>query len=371
MKLQSLYRSFLAAGVLLSVTLQAAPNAAAQGPAKVDVFVVGSSKDISVPLEYPARLSLIKDVTVTARVTGVLQKKYYTEGAMVHKGQLLYTIEPDTYAATVESAKANLALENAKLDKAQKDWQRAQGLYQDKAISEQDKDSAFYAYQTALASANVAKAALHKANVDLGYTSVRATISGVSGMKMVDVGDLVKEGTALVTITQTNPIFAEFSIPDINGLKKKYQLQKAGWSHLSSAKLQASLEVDGKPYGALGKIDFVDSRLDKSTSTLKARAVFENRSGTLLAGSFAKIKLMGIVAKNSLTVPQKAVLQSPLGSIVFTVQNGKVVPKPVKIIDTADQYFVVDGVAPRDVVIVNNFFRVKPGDTVKIDKTVK
>jgi len=337
---------------------------------KVDVYIVGAAQDMQIPLEYPARITSVKDVTITARVTGVLQKKYYTEGQSVRKGDLLYKIEPDTYEASVESAKANLQLENAKLDKAQKDWNRADGLYKDKAISDQEKDSAFYAYQTAKASANVAKAALHKVSVDLGYTNVRATISGMTGMKMVDVGDLVKEGSPLVTITQTNPIYAEFSIPDISAIKQKYQLQKGNWSHIQSANLKASLIVDGKPYQTLGKIDFVDSRVDKSTSTLKARAVFDNASLSLLSGTFAKVRIMGIVSKNIMTVPQKAVLQNPLGTTVFVVVNGKVVAKPVKILDTAGQNFVIAGVSPRDVVVVNNFFRIKPGASVIIDKTL-
>jgi membrane fusion protein, multidrug efflux system len=372
MEIFQFYRSLIfTAGILLTTSAAAEPAPGApKGPPKVDVFIVGTSKDISIPLEYPARLSSIRDVTVMSRVTGVLQKKYYTEGKLVRKGEILYKIEPDTYAANVQSAKASLALENAKLEKAQKDWERADGLFKDKAISEQDKDAAYYTYKTAFASANIAKASLRKANVDLGYTEVRATISGVAGMKMVDVGDLVKEGTSLVSITQTDPIFAEFSIPDINGLKKKYQLQKGSWNHLSSAKLQASLEVDGKLISTKGRVDFVDSHLDKATSTLKLRAIFENSSSSLLAGSFVKVKINGVMVKNCISIPQKAVLQTPLGSVVFTVVKGKVVPKPVKILDTVDQMFTVDGVMPNDIIMVNNFFRAKPGDTVIIDKTL-
>lgn len=366
-----LSKALLIGSVMFTHSLMAQESSPAKMPTpKVDVFVVGAAQDMQIPLEYPARIASVKDVTITARVTGVLQKKYYTEGQFVHKGDLLYKIEPDTYLASVESAKANLALENAKLDKAQKDWDRASGLYKDKAISDQDKDSAFYAYQTAKASVDVAKAALHKVAVDLGYTNVRSTISGMSGMKMADVGDLVKEGTALVTITQTNPIYAEFSIPNIDLIKKKYQLQKGNWSHLQGANLKASLVVDGKPYTTLGKIDFVDSHVDKATSTLKARAVFKNASLGLLSGNFAKVKLMGIVAKHIIVVPQKAVLQNPLGTSVFVVINKKIVPKPVKIMDTTDQNFVVEGVSPKDVVVVNNFFRIKPGASVIIDKII-
>jgi membrane fusion protein (multidrug efflux system) len=340
-------------------------------PPKVDVYIVAPSKDIEVPLEYPARFVSMRDATITARVTGVLQKKLYIEGQYVRKGDLLYKIEPDTYIASVESAKAALALENAKQQKAQKDWARADALYKDKAISEQEKDSAYYAFQTANASVNVAKAALRKVNVDLGYTNVRATISGVTGMKIADVGELVKEGTPLVSITQTDPIYAEFSIPNINAMKQKYQLSSGSWSNLQKANLKVSLLIDGKPYRNLGKVDFVDSHLDKSTSTLKARAVFQNASSGILAGGFARVKLMGIISKNVITVPQKAVLQSPLGTSVFVVVNKKIVPRPVKILGTADQNFIVEGVSVKDVLVLNNFFHIKPGDAVIVDKIVK
>ena len=371
MKLLSMYLSnvVIVSTLLCSVGV-AAEAPAAMAPPKVDVYIVGTPQDMQIPLEYPARITSVKDVTITARVTGVLQKKYYTEGKSVHKGDLLYKIEPDTYEASVESAKASLELENAKLDKAQKDWDRADGLYKDKAISDQEKDSAFYAYQTAKASTNVAKAALHKASVDLGYTNVHATISGMTGMKMVNVGDLVKEGTSLVMITQTNPIYVEFSIPNINVIKQKYQLLKGNWSHIQGANLKASLMVDGKPYTTLGKVDFVDSHVDRSTSTLKARAVFDNASLGLLSGNFAKVRIMGIISKNIITIPQKAVLQNPLGTTVFVVVNKKIVAKPVKILDAVDQNFVVEGVSSKDVIVVNNFFRIKPGDSVIIDKTI-
>ncbi len=360
----------LASSLLYSSSFAEEPKGP-KTPPKVDVYIVPPSKDIEISLEYPVRFVPLRDATIMARVTGVLQKKYYTEGQYVHKGDLLYKIEPDSYVANVESAKAALQLENAKLAKAQKDWIRADGLYKDKAISEQEKDSAYYAYQTAQASVNVTKAALKKVKIDLSYTNVRATISGMSGLKMVNEGEFVKEGTPLVTITQTDPIYAEFSITNFNTLKQKYQLSKGSWNNLQGANLKASLLLDGKPYGSLGKVDFVDSHLDKSTATLKARAVFENHSLTLLAGGYARIKLMGIISKNVITVPQKSVLQSPLGTSVFVVVNKKIVPKPVKILGTADQNFIVQGVSAKDAVVLNNFFRVKPNDSVIIDKILK
>lgn len=371
-----LFSKYLSTAVILgslflgtSLLAQEAKPAARPAP-KVDVYIVPEPKDTPVSLEYPARISSVKNVTITARVSGVLEKKYYVEGATVHKGDLLYKIEPDVYQAAFNSAKATLELESAKMQKAEKDWKRAEGLYKDKAISEQDKDSAYFAYETAKASVNVAKAELKKVAVDMNYTEVKATINGVAGMKKVDVGDYVKEGTSLLSITKTNPIFAEFSIPDINSLKRNYELENGSWSNVQGAGLKASLVVEGKTYEKLGDIDFIDTNVDASTSTLKARAIFDNSSAELIAGQFANIKIIGVVSKNVITVPQKAVLQNPLGTVVFVVVDGKASVKPVKILDTAGQNFVVSGVKPKDVVVVNNFFRIKPGTPVSIDKTI-
>ncbi len=337
---------------------------------KVDVYIVKEQKQVPVSLEYPARINAAKEVTITARVSGVLEQQLYTEGSSLRKGSAMYKIEPDIYAADVESKKAALAVENAKFEKAQKDWERASKLYEEKAISEQDKDSMYFAYLSAKANVKVAQAELQKVQVNLNYTNVSATINGLAGKRMVDVGDYVTAGTALVKMCQTDPIYAEFSIPEISKLKQKYSLANGTWNQLQDAKLQALLVIDGKEYAQKGVVDFVDSHVDDATSTMKARAVFKNPDAELVAGEFAKLKIIGVVSNNVLAVPQQAVLQNPLGTIVFVVVDGKVGIRPVKIIEASGDKFIVSGVAPKDVVIVNNFFRIKPNIPVTIDKTI-
>ncbi|QOP41131.1 efflux RND transporter periplasmic adaptor subunit [Sulfurimonas marina] len=361
----------LAVSLLFTTALTAkeTTNPAAAAP-KVDVYVVKKAKEAPVSLEYPSRITSAKDVTITARVSGVLEKQLYTEGSLVSKGTPMYKIEPDIYEAEVASKKADLNVATVQFEKAQKDWERAEGLYSEKAISEQDKDTAYFAYLSAKANVDAAHAELQKVQVNLNYTNVRATISGVTGMRMVDEGDYVTVGTALVKLTQTDPIYAEFSIPEISKLKQKYSLANGSWKELQKAKLQAVLVIDGKEYEENGRIDFIDTRVDNATSTLKARAVFKNKDAKLVAGEFAKLKLIGVVSKNVLFVPQKSVLQNPLGTIVFVVVDGKVAVRPVKIIEASGDKFIVSGVQPKDVVIVNNFFRIKPNTPVSIDKTI-
>ncbi|MFT7860635.1 MAG: efflux RND transporter periplasmic adaptor subunit [Sulfurimonas sp.] len=327
---------------------------------KVDVYIVKEQKEVPLSLKYPARIDSAKEVTITARVSGVLQKQFYKEGEPLKEGSLMYQIEPDIFAADYASKKATLAVEDAKMQKAKKDFERAEGLYKEQAISEQEYDNAHFSYLSAKANAGVAKAELQKAQVNLDYTKVKATISGVTGMRLVDAGDYVTAGTPLVKMLQRDPIYAEFSIPNISKIKKKFQ----------GVKLQAKLLVNGVEYPETGYVDFIDSSIDKSTSTTKARAVFKNPDAKLLSGEFAEIKLIGAVAKNIITVPQKAVLQNPLGTIVFVVVEGKAEVRPVRIIESSGDKFIVSGVKPKDVVVVNNFFRVRPNSPVTIDKTI-
>jgi membrane fusion protein (multidrug efflux system) len=353
-----------------TASLQAdAPKPSAPQTPMVDVYKVTKAAQMPISLEYPARLKSIRSAKVVARVSGVLMQKMYEEGSFVKKGSLLYTIEPDVYAALVHEREADMALQEALYKKAARDWERAEALYGDKALSKQEYDSALSAFETAKAGVNAAKAKLASANVDLGYTQVKAPISGIAGIKETDLGNVVSPGTALVNITQSDPIHAEFSIPDVDRLKALYALQKGRWSDAGKDGLTATLNVGG--FVAEGKIDYIDPVIDANTGSVKARAIFKNENALLMQGAFGRITVTGFVCKDVMMVPQKAVLQNPMGTIVFVIDSGKAAVRPIKLGDTSgDKFIVEEGLKEGDVVIVNNFFRVKPGMDVTIDKTL-
>ncbi len=331
----------------------------------VDVYRVGNPSDIPVMLKYTARLKSIGDVEVTARIAGTLIKKFYTEGAFVKKGDLLYRIEPDTYKARLEKARADLQNALASLKKAKKDWQRVSILYKHNNASQKTMDSASAAYEIAKANVEGARANLKIATINYNYTYVRAPISGITGMKSVDVGNLVINGTKLLRITKMNPIYAEFSIPDTDVIR--YIKDKS----LKPSKIAAVLEINGKKYGEQGYVNFIDELIDRRTSSVKARAVFPNPVNYLMPGEFVRIKLEGVYRKNAIVIPQRAVLQNPMGTMVFMVDKGKVQARPIKIGGTSGRYFVVEnGLKKGELVIVDNFFRVRPGMPVKIDKII-
>ncbi|OQX54992.1 MAG: hypothetical protein B5M53_04955 [Candidatus Cloacimonas sp. 4484_209] len=336
----------------------------------VDVYRVPKPSSLPVVLEYPARLKSVRKVQVVARVTGTLIKKFYTEGQFVKKGDLLYQIEPDTYQAKVDEAKALLQMREAQLNRARRDWNRIKALYEENAVSQKERDAALSAYEVAKAGTAEAKARLKMAKINLNYTSVKAPISGITGLKCVDVGNLVTNGTPLTTITQINPIYAEFSIPNMDVIKEKYCIKNGSWKN-PAGKIKAVIKINGKRYKEMGFVDFIDTNMDIQTSTVKARAVLQNPDSSLMPGEFVRIALHGLVKKHAIMVPQKAILQNPLGTMVFVVDKGKAQAKPVKLGETSGNCYIVEkGLKEGDLVIVNNLFRVKPGMPVKVEKII-
>lgn len=339
----------------------------------VDVYKVLKPSDIPIVLEYPARLKSVKKVQVVARITGTLMKKCYTEGQFVKKGDLLYKIEPDTYQAAVDGANAMLQMHKAQLNKAGRDWNRIKALYEDNAVSQRERDAVLSAYEIAKSGVANAKANLKMTTINLNYTSVKAPLSGITGLKSTDVGNLVTNGTPLTAITQVNPIYAEFSIPDINIIREKYHIKNGSWQKPTDGKIKAVIKINSKQYKETGFVNFIDTNIDVQTSTVKARAIFQNLKGYLMPGEFVRIMLHGLIRRDAIMIPQKAVLQNPLGAVVFVVNKGKgkAQARPVKLGETSGNYYIIkQGLQEGDLVIVNNFFRVKPGMLVKIDKII-
>jgi len=337
----------------------------------VDVFNITTPKEEALVFTYPGKTISSQSVVIKARANGILQKKFFTEGEKVKEGDILYKIEPESYEAAFAVAKANVNAQEVNFQKSSKEWERIKSLYDNGAASEQEKDTAFFANETAKASLNSAKAALQTAAINLERTNVKATATGIAGIKQVDVGALVTDGTALVEITQIDPLHVEFSIPDIDVMKQKYAIKNGKWSNPTEGKLKASLKVGDVAFKEMGVVDFLDSALNTKTGSLKARATFKNANKELLPNQFVTISLLGLTRNNVIKVPQKAVLQNPLGTIVFVVADGKATTRPVKVGETSENDFVIEsGLKEGDVVIVNNFFKIKNGAPVKVDKVI-
>lgn len=337
---------------------------------KADVYVVPQPKDMPLSLSYPAQIYPSQSVNVVARVSGVLQEKFFEEGSFVQKGQKLYKIEDTIYQAKVDAALASLQMAEAVLNNASRVWNRTKELYAKKAVSQESRDNALSGYEQAVASLALAKANLNQAKVDLEYTNVVAPMSGIVGMKQVDIGDYVSAGvgTKLVGISQNDVINIEFSMPLSDYMNIKNQI----WTLPQDGKIKVSLIVNDKPIEKNGVIDFVDVNANRDTATLKMRAVIDNSDRYLVPGSFVRVHTEDIYQKSVITIPQKAVLQNPLGTVVFVEKDGIVSVKPVQVSNESKDMFILKqgAVQSGDRIILNNFFRIKPGSKITVDKIV-
>lgn len=334
---------------------------------KVDVFNVSLTAELPLELEYPARLKSVQSAMVVSRVTGVLEQKHYTEGSYVKKGTLLYSIEPDIYQAVVHERKADHAVAKAVFINAERDWKRVKGLFKDNALSRKEYDAALAVFERSKAELASAKAQLESAEIDLGYTEVEAPFSGIIGKKETDIGNVVEPGTPLASITRTDPVYAEFSIPDTDFFKINKVLGNGRWAE--DGELNVSISVDGITAG--GTINYIAPEINEKTASIEARAAFTNSDRSLMPGGFGRLKIIGLKRTNVLMIPQKAVLQNPKGTIVFIVEKGKVAVRPVTLNGTEGENYIVEGpLKAGDQVIVNNFFHIKPGMDVAVDKTI-
>lgn len=359
---------------VVAVTNIYAADAAAgakQMPApKADIYIVPAASSLAIDLKYPAQINSFKQAKVYSRIIGVLEEKYFEEGKVVNKGDVLFKIEDALYQAKVDAAQAAVKMSEATLNNETRSWERIQKLFNSKAVTAEQRDSTLSAYQNALASMAMSKAELNQAKIDLDYTKVKAPISGITGLKNIDLGNLVTANPPmqLVTISQNDKVYLDFSMP----LSDYSNIKNGLWKMPENGKIQVDININGQVTKQTGIVDFIDVNIDQKTSTVKMRAIVENKDYTLMPGSFARVVLNGIEQKNVITIPQKALLQNPLGTIVFVEKDGIATVKPVVIgNESGDKFIVVGGpLQSGDKVIVNNFFRIKPGNPVVVDKTI-
>ena len=360
----------LSMAAVTSIYAASAPAAQQMPAPKADVYVVPEASNIPINLKYPAQINSFKQAKVYSRILGVLEEKYFEEGKAVKKGDVLFKIEDDLYQAKVDAAEASIKMNQATLNSATTSWERIQKLYSSKAVTTEQRDTTLAAYQNALAALSMAKAQLKQAKIDLDYTKVKAPISGITGLKTVDLGNLVTANPPmeLLTISQNDKVYIDFSMP----LSDYENIKNGLWKMPEDGKIKVDININGKSTKQSGLVDFIDVNIDQKTSTVKMRAIVDNKEFELMPGSFARVVLNGIEQKNVITIPQKALLQNPLGTIVFVEKDGVATVKPVMVGNESGDKFIVAGgpLQSGDKVIVNNFFRVKPGKPVVIDKTI-
>jgi membrane fusion protein (multidrug efflux system) len=348
------------------------PAAQQQGqmpPPEVNVVVV-QPRDLQAAIEQVGQVAGIREAEVRPRVTGILQRWNYDEGASVHAGDSLFTIDPAPFRAAAARAEADVASAQARLAQAQRTSARLKPLYEAKATSQKEYDDSVSAEQIAGADVKAAQARLTEARLDLEYTRVEAPISGITGRALQSEGSLVQaQQTLLTTISQLDPIYVIFSFTESEHLKFTRAVADGRLSLPKDGKFDVKLKLaDGTIYARAGKVNFTDVRVNPQTGTIEARALMPNPQGLLRPGQFARVELSGGVRTGALAVPQRAVLEGPTSKIVLTVNpQGMVEPRPVEVGDwSGDEWIITSGLKPGDRVIVDGMVKARPGAPVKI-----
>ena len=344
-------------------------------PPPVEVGVVTATPgDVGLITELPGRVEASRVAQVRARAAGILQQRVFKEGSDVKAGQVLFRIDPAPYAAAAESARASLAKAQANLAQASAQAERYRPLVAANAISKQDFVNAEAAEKQAQADVAAAKAAVRTADINLGYASVTAPISGRIGRALVTEGALVGQGeaTALAVVQQIDPVYVNFtqSAADVFQLRRAMesgQFKRAGGGQGASVKLVLS---DGSEYAQAGKLLFTDLSVDSTTGQVTLRAEVPNPKGELLPGLYLRVRIEQAQASNAITLPQQAVTRTQQGDTVSVVgEDGKVSQRTVKISAAQNNRWVVlDGLKAGEKVMVDGFQKLQmlpPGTPVK------
>ncbi|MET0356295.1 MAG: efflux RND transporter periplasmic adaptor subunit, partial [Cellvibrio sp.] len=348
---RSKYLKLLAVGVFSASALAACgpktPAAPAEPP-PVEVGVIRvSAAATTVESDLPGRTSAYRKAEVRPQVSGIIQKRLFTEGADVKAGTQLYQIDPATYEAAYATAQAQLASAQANYAAAKARSTRYQTLIAAKTISQQDFDDVTATFAQAQANLEIGKAAVETARINLKYTKVVAPISGVIGKSNVTEGALVTAGQAdvLTTIQQLDPIYVDVSQSVEELLNLRRQIMSGKVSAPGEAKVSLVLN-DGSRYAQEGKLQFSEVGVSESTGTVVLRALFPNPDKLLLPGMFVRTQLQEGVHANAILVPQQGITRDRSGNATALVVNkdSKVELRQIKTSRTVgDKWLVEEG----------------------------
>lgn len=369
--------SYVLKSVSLSVFLLCLSGCDDKQPQKMPIQLVGVSKVVkkNVPfnLQVPAKISGSLEVQIRAQVGGILKSRIYREGEYVQQGDKLFEIDPAPYEAALTRAQGTLAQAQSELRRTKRDYERMQKLYKDGAVSQKEHDDSLSAFERASANVKVAEGSLHEAEINLGYTVVKAPISGVVRKEAQSVGNLVSptgEAGLLTTMVQICPLHANFSVSGSiwNSLVKGCTEGAVGISRPEDFKVEVIMS-DGTIYPHAGKIIFVDSSEDALTSSVSVKAEIpsDEKQKMLLPGQFVRVNIVGVEYTNAMVIPASALLATPSGSVVYVVKPDKTIEvRPVKAELVGNEVIVYSGLQDGEVVVSEGIVKARPGQPVNV-----
>lgn len=362
------------AGMLVMTGCEKKPSAGGSSPTgnqpEVGVVVI-SPEPVTLTEELSGRVSPHLLAEVRPQVEGIILKRFFTEGANVKAGQVLYQIDPATYQAAANMARAALARAEANLLPARLKEERFRELVKINAVSQQDYDDVNAAYKQSAADVDIAKAATETAHINLAYTSITAPISGRIGRSEVTTGALVTASQAapLATIQQLDPVYVDVTQSAADLLRLKRNISNGLLQNTDPEKAEVKLLLeDGTPYPLPGTMKFSDVTVNQDTGSVTLRTVFPNPDELLLPGLFVRAIVVEGRNEQAILVPQRGVTRNPDGQamVMLVGADEKVEPRIIMVERTiGDKWLVNEGLQRGDRVILEGTQRARPGAQVK------
>jgi multidrug efflux system membrane fusion protein len=334
-------------------------------PPTVPVTVARSRRaDVPVYLWGIANVQAYNTVTIRPQVDGQLVEVAFKEGQQVRAGDLLLRVDPRRYQANVDQAVARKNQDEAQLRNAHRDLQRYAKLVENNHVTRQVFEAAEARVAQFEATVKADEAAIALAQINLDYTSIRSPLDGKVGIRLVDVGNIVRANdSALVTITQTTPISVVFTLPE------------TALSKIIAASARQPLQVavfgqDGKEQYDSGELTLLDNAVDQSTGTIRLKATLPNAAGLLWPGQFVNARLHVRTLKQALTIPVEAIQSGIDGSFTYIVEgDGKVAVRKLSVATITDGLAVIDkGLADDAIVVTSGQYRLQPGAQVEVEE---
>jgi membrane fusion protein (multidrug efflux system) len=345
-------------------------GAGSQNPVAVTAFTV-TAQDVPVTFDYVAQTESSHIVQIRARVDGFLEKRAYTEGAMVRAGQVMFLMDRKPFEAALQQARGSLALADAQRTMVQANLARVRPLAAEDAVSQKDLDDAVGQAQMADAAVLAAQGKAREAELNLGYATITSPIAGLASRALKQEGSYLSPGTdsLLTTVAQLDPIWVNFSISENEWLKRQEEVQKGRLilPPTDTFEVEAILS-DGSVFPQAGRIIFSEPAYNRETGTLLERVQFANPNMTLKPGQFVRVRLKGAVRPNAVLVPRRAVMQGTKGHFVWVVTaEDKAESRSVTAGDWfGDEIFIAAGLQAGDRVAVEGIIRLAAGAPVKV-----
>ena len=328
-------------------------------------------QDVAVHSEWVASLDGYVNAEIRPHVSGYIVSQSYKEGSVVRKDQVLFDIDPRPFQAALDGAEGELAYAEAQLARNTIDVERDTPLVAQKAVPKEKLDNEIQAKRAAEAAVESAKAAVERAQLDLGWTKVTSLVDGVAGIAEVQMGNLVGPPVRLTSISQVDPIKVYFPVSEQEYLRAQHASSSGQPMQLFDSSPELIL-ADGTVYPHKGKILLTDRQVDINTGTIRLVAAFPNPGNILRPGQYGRVRIQTSTKKNALLVPQSAVKEIQGGYQVALVgADKKATVRPVKAGEKLGTMWVIDdGLKPDDQVVVEGVDKVKDG-TLVVPKLTK